>query len=395
MFTYNEVEEQLKKSHWPEQSVQDLLPVLPQLGKWSLSYVWQMLNNGDGDVAAPQISRIISQQPQWYQSLKNNNPDGIISTINSAMSKDEEFSQRALLANILDIRSNKTLAELVSKDLSNTFDQVEIKYLINVPPIEIVSLLTSRISNLINIADLAMEIKRYCYYRDSLDNTDPEVLRFKEALQNNKQLIGSDPKSVKDWIQDFLQSASTSQDRSTYNVAHYTSTSPLAQKLSSRELIALSEILQLYNWLLQPYVTESEVINYEQQRLGAASADEVEQPQPRPLSRPTPSASLTRPAARPQPEPSNAQDDAKSLTHQKGKYGYKEPGNEISLTDAAKIHDLISGKSKNLSVRGVTMDPTNVRVEEERERINSERAKAAASIQSKLAELRKRNQKTQ
>lgn len=64
-----------------------------------------------------------------------------------------------------------------------------------------------------------------------------------------------------------------------------------------------------------------------------------------------------------------------------------------NAVDSAKIHDLINHKSTDK--RGVTMDPTNIKIDEEQQRINQARTKQEVEIQNKLAELRKRNKNSQ
>jgi hypothetical protein len=72
-----------------------------------------------------------------------------------------------------------------------------------------------------------------------------------------------------------------------------------------------------------------------------------------------------------------------------------KPSPNLSAADSAKIRDLINHKPPtNVNdKRGVTMDPTNVKIDDEAKRLNQERAQQAAAIQKKLADLRQRNSK--
>lgn len=77
-----------------------------------------------------------------------------------------------------------------------------------------------------------------------------------------------------------------------------------------------------------------------------------------------------------------------------------KPSHPVILAkDALKIsthddlHDLVNNQPRQKM--GVVLDPTNIKVAEEKKRIENERTSQEALIQKKLAELRKRNNKSQ
>lgn len=424
MANFKEVEEKLAGTLWSEASKDSLLLVIPRLGRWALSFLNQQINSIGSEYLSDQIAEIISQEPQWYVDIQKNNIDHIIQKVKAVVAGGDVIEQKALLAVILDIRYNPTVADLVVPQLAGQFDNIVIRHLKDVPYKEVAALLGHRINNLVGVPEATMEIKRYCYYRDCLYSDEPEIIAFKEALENNHQLIGSEPKAVKDWIDDFLRSASTSTDRSAYNVAYYITNSPLTKNLSEIERRALSEILKLYNWVLQPYATEKEIEHYEEQRfapspvpVAAPAVNQAEVPHvvlkqsaPITYSQPAPPApaSSTQRSHTPAPVPSVStgshttpeqrrilEEISRSKHHGTYNGGNAEDSSALSSADAAKIHDLINHKLNNqANKRGVTMDPTNVKMEEEKKRIEEERASRIASIQTKLTDLRKRSKKT-
>ncbi len=427
MFTFDKVEQELITSHWPKPAVEKLQPVLPRLGTWALSHVWTQLNSTNGDVAAKYIADVISQEPTWYEDLQSGNIDPIEIATQNILNSQSEFAHKALLAVILDVRSNKGVGELVPQKLSALFDSLEIKYITDLPPFEIFNMLHERINHVVAVGDLAMEIKRYCYYRDAMDVDDVEITRFKQALDNNKQLIGAEPKTVKQWIDDFMQSAAASPNRSTYNVAYYTTNSPDVKKLGVAERAALAEILKLYYWLLQPYVSEEEIVAYEQQKTEAEELSVAQPMQQAPVTPATPKpvqmpdlsaerpnvkyeqpqntqrAAISREIVQQQTQPKAVQpteeqkrvlEEIRRAEHKSGKYNSQDHdgSSELSGADNARIHDLINQKL-TATKRGVTIDPTNIKMAEEKLRMDQETSQKIASIQTKLKDLRDRNKK--
>jgi hypothetical protein len=386
MFTYSEVEKKLNSSKWPDNVKRSLLPVLPRLGKWSLSYLSQQISSTGSEYLAKEISQIISYQPEWYDSLQKSEFQKISDTTSSIIVTDQENLHKALLAVILDIRSNKSIAERVPADLSKLFDQVEVLYLHNLPVSEVTNILSERLDHIYEISDLEMEIKRYCYYRDSLSKDDQEIIEFRKALENNEQPFGAEAKTIKFWINDFLQSIA-STDRSAYNVVRYVTNNPAVKNLSDTEKSVLSDILKLYNWFFQPYVAEDEIENYEQTRMGqepesvppARPATEVVQSKLTNFdsARATPSANINTPKANPTPPPEESE------------LKPAPPKNPVHLAAPTNFNELIGQLPKHKM--GVVMDPTNIKIGDEKQRLEKEKDYQAKQIQKKLADLRNRN----
>lgn len=431
MADYSQVETKITATKWAPETIQTLVSALPRLGRWSLSFSSHLASRYLSANEADEYVDIIVNEPNWYLSIENNSSKEITSIVKSALKSDDLLIKRAVLANILDIRDNRSVNSALTRDLSKLFDELQIQLLPEVPPSQVAEMLSTRISNIVLDTDLVLEVKRYCYYKDAIGQDEPEVLQFKQALENNVQLIGADAISVRDWINDFLQTASSSTNRSTYNVAFYMINSPKAQKLGKLEKQVLSEILQLYNWLLQPVTSEKEIEEYEetrdehlmesvqaevepqpvvaQEQVSVASkmqppleympAPEIPPAQTTPLA---PEAIDRAPQAAPEPEPQPVPEPTEEQrrmleqirnSQQKGEYnGGTVASSDLSAEDAAKLHDLINKNSIAAGKRGVTLDPTNIKIDEEKKRISEEREKQFDDIQRKLAELRKRNQ---
>lgn len=411
MFTYSEVEEKLNSSQWPDEAKKLLLPLLPRLGKWSLSYISQQINATGSKYSAEDVVNIISLQPVWYESLQKSRTQDIVVKANEIIATEQEDLHRALLSVILDIRTNKAMAALVPTDVSKIFDRLEVLYLRNLPPSEVADILLKRVNRISEVANLQMEIKRYCYYRDINSKDEPEIILFRRALESNEQLIGSNPKSVKSWIDDFMQAAATSKDLSMYNVAQYVTNNSATKNLSPVEKTALADILKLYNWLFQPHTTAEEIESYEKYRMGNEPVPQTAStPQPlpaAPIAPPKNVAPMSIPEIKPvQPIQAKTlpQFDAArptpSPTLTENKYTPPQPApapvktapsvvKPFQTINSAQIQDLINQKPKQKM--GVVMDPTNVKLEEEKRRMAKDRDDQKDIIALKLAELRKRN----
>lgn len=415
MFAFTNVLDQLHASDWPQPIKDEAEKVIPQLGKWALSFVSQQINHTGGIFNAQDIWNVISLEPTWNTAIQEFNDEAINTSINNIFKLQKEHCDRALLAIILDIRNNQTLNNLLTDSVSELFDNLEVRYFHKLPVIEVTSLLNQRIHHLFEFGDLQMEVKRYCYYRGDLQVDSQEIQSFKRALENNNQSIGVKNFTVKEWINDFLQTAAASSNRSVFNVAAYLTNSQKAKKLNNDEKDSLGEILKLYNWLFQPFVTIEEIEGYEAHRLEAHHAfrsdtslknssslpiapppmEVVDIPAPKKLpafdaARATPSPTLHTNKYSPQSltMPPAAPITTEQTQPPKPKPAMKVPGQFAA--NPGDIFDVINQKPK-IQKMGVVMDPTNVKLEEEKQRIVEDRQDQAEKIQDKLAELRKRN----
>ncbi len=373
MFSYAEIETKLAKSNWPEDAKKALLSVCPRLGRWSLSFLNQQLSTVGSEYDAELISTIISRQPNWYELILNNQQEQVEQEVNHIIQLENEISDKALLAVILDIRNNKSVALHISSKLSDIFDPLEVKYIRYIPYKEVASMLNSRITSFIKLADILMHIKLYCYYQGLINSDDVEVLAFRKALENNEQVIGGGSNTIAIWLKDFVENQIGTVDHSAYNVARYLTTSQLAKKLSAQDKNVISEIAKLYNWLFQPYVTEEEIEHYEKQLAGKNQpVEKITQPEPVLPKQPTPPKTpvLSEPQHYARPKP-------------------VVPVRPSPLSDNAIIHDLINKKRKDKL--GVVKDATNIIIQEETDRIEQDLINQDKQIQKKLDELKVRN----
>ncbi len=141
--------------------------------------------------------------------------------------------------------------------------------------------------------------------------------------------------------------------------------------------------------------TTPPVIKYEEPVVPApvpTPANPVQQEAPQPV---TPVPSQPAPQQQPTEEQLRTIEGIRLAKRTPGHYKDNNPAVSGPLTsaDSAKIHDLInkSSAANSASKRGVTMDPTNIKIDEEQKRLDSERNKKSLEIQKKLSELRTRN----
>lgn len=384
MFNYTDAIQSLQISNWPDSARQSLSKIFPRLGKWSIAFILEQIRSTGSEYDADEIAEIFSVVPIWYKNIESGDDSNIIDYVEKNIAFEDEIVCKALLAIILDIRSNQALSERLSPKLSKSFDELSVRYIKYVPPFEVVNMLKSRIGVLLNTSNIQKEIERYCYYRDFLQSDNTQILLFKRALENNEQKIGG--KSIKFWINDFLNFAATSQDRSMYNVIQYTNNSKDAKHLNDSDKDFVSDILKLYNWIFKPYTTQEAIDDFEKIRFTSV-ADRQTQILPKQTStlpefdaaRATPSATLSENKYVPPSVPVPSQ---------------KQPGSVMKLpnqytANPGKIHDIVNQTPR--ARMGVVMDPTNVKLEDEKKRLAKDRTDQADAIAHKLEELRKRN----
>jgi len=286
----------------------------------------------------------------------------------------------------LDIRANRALNAVLARELSEMFDYVELQYFHKLPHKEVLEMLATRFNQVIALADLSQEVKRYCYYRGLDEADDPRIIAFRRALENNSARIGAQElptekgsvePTIKSWLQDFSAAIAASQNRSTYNVAHYITSNPHLANLSAADKQYLTEALQLYTWLFNPVVTAEEIEAYENQRtitppislqVGLGSA---------------PESSVVE-DVRELPEATNEQKRIMQDITAKAPQGVRYNN------EGAEIRNLI--KHVPNQPRGLMLNQeTNIKLDEETQRMEESRQPVAPDIQSKLAELRKRH----
>lgn len=251
------------------------------------------------------------------------------------------------------------------------------------------------------------------------------VLQASEELLGNKNIningVSMSP-TVGNWLKDYLGIVTPDGEKSTFTELQYINTSSNVKILSAEQKEILKNLIKLNDdcldmvedWNSIP-TPKTEAEAFEEYDLynfipGLEDDLQVEKNPPAvkqtpvitaPAAQPVPPQPVPVQAVRPQPAPVVPTPEQRQVVEDISR-SKRIPGNyngssqsqsdSISSADSAKIHDLINRNSAAaLSKRGVTMDPTNIKIEEERKRIDEERVKKTDEIQKKLAELRKRN----
>lgn len=274
-----------------------------------------------------------------------------------------------------------------------------------------------------------------------------EVSRKIKLLLESSELVFSEspvviknqelPGTIKNWIADY--NSYPSKDVGTKGAIdeiEYSNKSPNLSKLSDVQKGVIKNIIKLYDDLsslvsdwdntpisanetqafkdfdLYEFIPGLEEDLEEEEKgksgseitmdgIGANSGLKVSPQQGAPASRPaappttTPAAVVpqaTRANIQPTSEQRRAVEDIKRAQHTPVNYNNAGAvtNGSLSASDSAKIRELINHAPPQ-SKRGVTMDPTNVKIDEEEQRLSAAREKQAADIQRKLAELRTRN----
>ncbi len=293
--------------------------------------------------------------------------------------------------------------------------------------------------------DLDFRIKDYL---EQLDNVGEEV-KFSQGLlkvlDSSEEVLGSKNISIKNnpvkptignWLEDFSSFPSGGREKDALAEIEYLNKSASVKVLSEQERGILKNIIKLYDHAVQNValwntieVPKSQAELYKDYDLyklipgleddleeeaqfkrnggkvqqvapeiedieSESNIDQLSVEEPQQLAQSTP-----QPKPQPQPTPAQRQAvaDITRAPHTPVNYNTGAPGANIggmSASDSAKIRDFINHVPP-ANMRGVTMDPTNVKIDEEQQRLNTARAKQVADIQRKLAELRSRNNKTQ
>ncbi len=288
--------------------------------------------------------------------------------------------------------------------------------------------------------DLAEKVK---WYIDQIQLPNYQVSvakKIKSLLEGHQAHIGeaniavknqSNVSTIGNWITDYNSYPTREGGHDALSQLEYTNKSPNIKNLAPHEVNVLKNILRLYDYVSKLIAdwdavptpkSEAEAFkDFDLYNFIPGIADESEddftsqQPVPQqPITQTqtpsisTRSLSQTPPQAQPRPQPPirtapqptpaqrQAVADITRAPHTPVNYNTGAPGanGAMSASDSAKIRDLINHVPP-ANKRGVTMDPTNVKIDEEQQRLNTARAKQVADIQRKLAELRSRNNKTQ
>ncbi len=276
-------------------------------------------------------------------------------------------------------------------------------------------------------------------YVNQMDDTLGEVKFVRDIsalLQSSEEVLGQQnivvsgvslSPTIGHWMNDYLGIATPDGIKSAFTQLQYINTSPNVKTLSLenkeilKDLIKLNdhclEMVDMWNSVPTPKTEAEAFKDYDLYQFIPGldlEDDEPESTSPQPEAATTPPVIkyeepvVTAPAQAPanpvssQPKPQQPTEEqlrtiegirlAKRIP---GQYKDSNPATSGPLTsaDSAKIHDLInkSSAANTASKRGVTMDPTNIKIDEEQKRLDSERNKKSLEIQKKLSELRTRN----
>lgn len=302
--------------------------------------------------------------------------------------------------------------------------------------------------------DLDFRIKDYL---EQIDNVGEEI-QFTQGLlkviDTSDEVLGAQNITLKNnlvkptignWIEDYVSFPSSAPEKDALTELEYMNKSPNVKVLSEPEKNILKNIIKLYDhavdtvalynsievpkterelykdydlYKLIPGLEDDLAEEAEFKRTGIRPAplnlsavdgiqDAIPAPTAQPITQTFPppvpqSSQIIPPVAPPVPQPAaptseqrRVIDDINRAQHKPVTYNGTDNSNSnsVSAGDAAKIYDAINHQPDQK--RGVTMDPTNIKINEEQERFSQERAKQESEIQRKLAELRKRNNKPQ
>lgn len=296
--------------------------------------------------------------------------------------------------------------------------------------------------------DLDFRIKDYL---EQIDNVGEEMKFYHgllKVLDTSDEALGNENIALKgvsvkptigNWLEDFSSFPSSGREKDALAEIEYLNKSANVKSLTEADKNILKNIIKLYDHAVQnialfdsivvpksekdlykdydlyklvPEMEEDLAEEAEFKKTGKLPVeedlelDEVQQPEPVSPTAQEPPRPAAPPTVEPTPAPAPAQtptprpslDDISLTPREPVKYKSNSSSTvegPMSASDSAKIRGLINHKpgSKPNDKRGVTMDPTNIKINEEEQRLNQARAQQSANIQSKLAELRKRNSK--
>ncbi len=286
--------------------------------------------------------------------------------------------------------------------------------------------------------DLAEKIEWYIDQKEWPPFQVTAAKKIKSVLETHQAHIGqaditvknkSQPSTIGNWLLDYSEYPSHEGQRDALSELEYINKSPNIKNLAPHEVNVLKNLLKLYDYVTKlvadwdavplpkseaeafkgfdlydyiPGIDKNEVEEIldepvaDESNIASASAAPTPnpyQPMPQPnapltpLPRTIPNPGLTIPKQRP------VMQDVAPKPRPAVKYNADHSAAPPpTAADAAKVRDLINHKPTDR--RGVTMDPTNIKIDEEQQRIAQQRDKKAAEIQRKLAALRDRNKQT-
>ncbi len=274
MFNAVEISNILKLSQWPMEAKMEISASLPYLGEYMLSYVNSRLLATGSVYDSAKVAGNISSISLLYRNLQNGDMGGLEDEVWRLASSESRIDNEAILGFVVDVRKNPVISSQIDPVSSLVLCGVEGDYS-NELPIDIYTeLLSDRLSEFIQVADVYLETKRFFYYKFLNEEMGEMANLFQQMILTSPLLIGSRPRTddanlegflISDWLKDFHEHGG-SDDTDSFNVTNYIYKNSLAKELNDIEKDALTKILKLYTWLYHPTVSAKEIIDYETQR---------------------------------------------------------------------------------------------------------------------------------
>lgn len=381
MITYIQVQENLADSDLSQEKKERIIGYLPKCGPRVLDFLYSFFGSYGVNTSVDRVIEILELLPVLYEHIRIGDSETARIKFLKIWSGADRLIEEALLSVVLDIQDNPQLSEKLDSDSLRAFSVLEVIYLDQLLPKEVVRMLGKSVLSVAEFTNVAEELKRYCYVRSIEDPNNPQFREFREALESNQELVGTTslqvggqkiPPTVGGWIKAFSEAGVGKNFAGSYNVAYFLTNDPVAIKLTKQLRASLAEVLRLSVWLSQPEIYEAEMERFESER-----GDYYDGIKAQLLNVLSETAVPTPVTPSPQVEPSIQMDvTPKPLTAKP----FVPPA---SMPDFAVVKTKLGGLSLE--------DVTNIKIEEEAKRVNAEREKQKAAIQIKLEELRKRN----
>lgn len=407
---FTDLQNVVSASNWEPSEKEKIAKLAPQLGRRLLGYLIWFESQTGSYLNAVKVVDAALMIAGWHELLQKNGSTKIINQFLSSWKSGNWYVEQALLFGILDIKANVALAHNISPELLRLFNLLECIHFEKLFPSEVERLLKDSAASIASFADLSEEIKRYHYLLTVDEADDSQLTKFKTALESNNEEIGLEPlmvssgtvrPSVANWFKMFAESRTQSGRQSSYNIAYFVTRHPVAGKLADSDKAVLADLLRLYAWLLRPEIFADEIKHYEQERvlyydsvksdlIAMAQGYEQESLKAKVDSVAAPKAvvgAVTGAQTRNEQKLGGVVIDAgkpAGSAVEKTPFNAPEPMSEIEK-------EFASGAGKTV-LGGIAMNEgTNIAIEEESQRLQTEREKKLKSIQDKLDILRKRN----
>jgi hypothetical protein len=285
MMTKEQLMELLKDSNWPAEEKRRLLGLVPKLGVNTINFLYKEIGTFFSEITADVVANSIEKTLFSIENIRNN-PSDFISLLRIAPDSPDFDFGKYLIPIIADSRPVIPLSGSVQDSLL----KFETKVFKDLPESELQFVIKDHLLYFMGQVDVLMEMKRINYFRKIGENKNWGK-KYVSYLESNEELFGKrdlvmEGKSYRPnlqyWIQDYIAALPVPvSQRTTFEEIQYLKRSSNAARLSAREQQQLLEIIKLYSWFLEPFVTEEEVVEYEEklnQRLIAA-VNEISEPE--------------------------------------------------------------------------------------------------------------------